>query len=271
MARRSKKEEPIYCAFCGAENIKDDTNCKKCKKDLHPKNEPFKDFLYTHIKDDLKGKVEDSIISYLKNFIISHLYGIAMTLSIVFTAIVIIAMPKSSYKVISSVDDINKTKANNDSKEIVATVYTYDDSCYGNMPEEWRDVPFPVAGYIVSGKRMTVKEIKLKKGESIKDWCNNGNKEDIICNEASEEIYLYDKKIEDLAKKYRDTFKSYADWYHKNGTKNEKEYIRRSDEVDTLGYELMREHKLEKYNIEKPINKSIELFIGEIGCAYQED
>ena len=74
MAKQKKKEETIYCVFCGEENVITNTNCIKCKKDLHPKNTPFKDFLYRHIKDDLKGKVEDNIFSYLKNYIISNLY-----------------------------------------------------------------------------------------------------------------------------------------------------------------------------------------------------
>ncbi len=44
MAKKIKKDETIYFIFCGTENVKTDTKCKKCKKDLHPKDEPFKDF-----------------------------------------------------------------------------------------------------------------------------------------------------------------------------------------------------------------------------------
>lgn len=263
MSKKTKKDETIYCVFCGTENVKTDTKCKKCKKDLHPKDEPFKDFLYKHIKDDLKGKVEDNIFSYLKNFIISHLYGTAMTVSIVFTIATMIISPKSSYKVISSLSEINKVKSN--SKEIIASIYTYDDSCSGEFPKELADVPFPFAGYIVSGDRMTVKEIKLEKGESITDWCNNNDKDYIICTEP---LYVYDSKIEDKAKKYRDKFYEYADWYHKNGTDDDEEYSRRADEVDTLGYELIREHGLAEYDKNKAVNKSIELIIQEVGCGY---
>lgn len=260
MSKKNENKETIYCVYCGTENISTDIKCKKCKKDLHPKNEPFKDFLYRHIKDDLKGKVEDNIFSYLKNFIISHLYGVAMTVSIVFTVTAIIISSKSSYKVVSSVNEINLN-----SNETIATIYTYDDSCSGEFPKELMDVPFPVAGYIVSGQRKTAIKIKLNKGESIANWCENGHKEDIIC---SEPLYLYDRKVETFAKKYRDKFYEYADWYHKNGTKNEDEYVRRADEVDTLGYELIREHGLTEYNKEEPINKPIELLISEIGCEY---
>ena len=61
-----------------------------------------------------------------------------------------------------------------------------------------------------------------------------------------------------------------TDWYHKNGTSNEDEYVRRSDEVDTSGYLLLREHGLDEYNKGKAVNKSIELVIPEVGCGYQE-
>ena len=263
MNKKSKKEGTIYCVFCGTENESVNKACKKCKKDLHPKNETFKDFLYRHIRDDLKDKVEDNIFSYLKNFIISHLYGVTMTVSIVFAIATIIASPKSSYKVVSSFNEINKASSN--SKEIVATIYTYDDSCDGDFPEELRDVPFPTAGYIVSGKKKTAIQIKLEKGESISDWCNNGHEEDIICNAP---LYIYDSKVEDLAKNYREKLYAYADWYHTNGIGNDDEYYTRSDEVDILAFELMYENNLIEYNKEKSVDKSIDLFISEVGCEY---
>lgn len=260
MTKKMKKNETIYCIFCGTENISTDIKCKKCKKDLHPKNEPLKDFLYRHIKDDLKDKVEDNIFSYLKNFIISHLYGVAMTISIVFTVTAIIISSKSSYKVVSSLNEINLNP-----NETIATIYTYDDSCSGDFPKELSDVPFPFAGFIVSGRKRTAIKIKLNKGESITTWCNNGHQEDIICDAP---LYVYDRKIDAQAKAYRDKFYEYADWYHKNGIKNDKEYEKRADEVDTLGFELLYMNNLEKYDKEKPINKSIDLFISEVGCEH---
>ncbi len=264
LAKRNKKNETIYCVFCGEENAATASQCKKCKKDLHPKNQLFKDFLYDHIKDDLKGKVKDSIFSYLKNFIISHLYGAAMTVSLVFTATAIIVSPKGTYKTVNSISEVNQPKTSN-SKEIVATIYTYDDSCDGDFPEELRDVPFPFAGYVVSGRKKTAIEITFKKGESIDDWCNNGHEEDIICHAP---LYLYDSKVDKQAKEYRDKFYEYAAWYHENGTSNDDEYSRRADEVDTLAYELLYENNLTTYDTSKAINKSVDLFISEVGCEH---
>lgn len=265
MAKRKKKEEAIYCVFCGTENKSTDENCKKCKKDLHPKNEPFKDFLYRHIKDDLKGKVEDNIFSYLKNYIISHLYGMTMTMSIIFTVVTVILVPKSSYKIVSSLNESNTSNSN--STEIIATIYTYDDSCTQDWPAELTDVPFPMVGYLVTGRRRTAVEMKFNKGESITDWCNNGNSENILCSDEVP-LYVYDSKIEDQAKKYRDELYGYADWYHTNGIADDDEYMERADRVDTMAFELLYENNLVEYDKSKPINKSIDLFISEVGCEY---
>lgn len=263
MAKKVKKDETIYCVFCGKENVVTDTKCVKCKKDLHPKNRPFRDFLYRHIKDDLKGKVKDNIFSYLKNFIISHLYGTAMTIAIVFTTVTIIASPKSSYNVVTSLSEISKDKSG--SNKIVATIYTYDDSCDEDFPEELRDVPFPFAGLIISGRKKKAVEIEFKKGESISSWCNSGNEENVICTIP---LYIYDSKIEVLAKKYREKLYDYADWVHTNGTSNGNEYYNRSSEVDELAYELIYENNLVEYDKEKAIDKSIDLYIPEVGCEY---
>lgn len=85
----------IYCVFCGTENKVEDKKCSKCKKELNPLEHPFKDYIYNHIKDDLKGKATDSIISLLKNFIKSHLYGSLMTAAIIFTVVAGIVSPKA--------------------------------------------------------------------------------------------------------------------------------------------------------------------------------
>ena len=146
---------------------------------------------------------------------------------------------KNSYKTVSSASEIKRLNSN----DIVATIYTYDDSCTNDWPKELTDVPFPMAGYVVSGRRRTAIEITLNKGESIANWCENGHKEDIICDAP---LYVYDSKVETQAKNYRDKYYAYADWYHKNGTSNDKEYYTRADEVDTLAYELLYENNLKK-------------------------
>ena len=74
-----KKEEEIYCVFCGTKNNKADKKCKKCDKKLNPKNRLFKDYLKDHLKDDIKSNIEDTIVELIIEWIKKHLYGIAMT------------------------------------------------------------------------------------------------------------------------------------------------------------------------------------------------
>lgn len=77
----------IYCVYCGEKNKINDLECKKCKKKLNPKQHEFLDYLKDHIKADLKGKVQDKLISVIKNFIISHLYGTILTATLIFTIV----------------------------------------------------------------------------------------------------------------------------------------------------------------------------------------
>lgn len=79
------KKNIIYCVYCGEKNNTMDKKCIKCSKKLNPKENLFLDYLQEHIKDDLKGKVENKVFSIIKNFIISHLYGTILTATLIFT------------------------------------------------------------------------------------------------------------------------------------------------------------------------------------------
>jgi len=77
----------IYCVYCGEKNTVKDIKCKKCKKKLDPKENMVLDYIKDHLKDDIKGNIQDSIISVIKKFIISHLYGIVLTATLIFTVV----------------------------------------------------------------------------------------------------------------------------------------------------------------------------------------
>lgn len=81
------KEDIIYCIFCGEKNHTNDKKCSKCHKKLNQKDHLFKDFLYNHIKDDIKGKITDDIFSLLKGFIISNLYGTTLVATLIFATL----------------------------------------------------------------------------------------------------------------------------------------------------------------------------------------
>lgn len=79
----SGMEEKKYCIFCGAENDADADVCCWCGKSMHEKDHLLKEYLYKKTKGRLKGKLEDSFLSVLKNWIFSHLYGLVVTVSLI--------------------------------------------------------------------------------------------------------------------------------------------------------------------------------------------
>lgn len=74
----------IYCVYCGTENDIKIKKCVKCKKQLDPKNRPFRDYLVEKVKDKVTGDVQENIFSLITNYIKSHLYGFILTCSVVF-------------------------------------------------------------------------------------------------------------------------------------------------------------------------------------------
>lgn len=89
----------IYCTYCGAKNSSKEGACSQCKKKLNPKDPIWKEYFINHIKDDLKGKLEDKPFSILTNYIKSHLYGT------IFTALIISGTAIGITSAISNNDD----------------------------------------------------------------------------------------------------------------------------------------------------------------------
>lgn len=75
--------EKIYCIHCGAENKPQDETCCKCGKKLNEKENLFRDFLMDHVKDEVKGKLGDGLFDAVKGWLMSHLYGCLVTISLV--------------------------------------------------------------------------------------------------------------------------------------------------------------------------------------------
>ena len=84
-------EEIQYCNMCGAANKKSEVICTECQKPVRIKYKPFYDFLKKHTKDELSGAISDNIFSYIKNFLMSHIYGVALSVTVVTTAVSAVA------------------------------------------------------------------------------------------------------------------------------------------------------------------------------------
>ncbi len=75
-----------YCIYCGTEHEAEAEYCWKCSRKLDPEENLLKDYLISKTKDTAKGKLEDSLFELIKNYLMSHAYGIILTISVMFTA-----------------------------------------------------------------------------------------------------------------------------------------------------------------------------------------
>ena len=72
-----------HCHRCGARIAEGDLYCAACGKKQQVKNTLLLDYLISHTKDSITGKITDSIYEAIKNFLLSHLFGVVVTLSLV--------------------------------------------------------------------------------------------------------------------------------------------------------------------------------------------
>ena len=101
-----EKKEYIYCSFCGDKNEKEEKFCKKCKEPLSPRNHLLRDYVVDHFRDDLKENAIDSVFAFIKAWIISHLYGIAMLVAIIFTGSLILLKTNSISNIKSKIASV---------------------------------------------------------------------------------------------------------------------------------------------------------------------
>ncbi len=253
----SKKK--IYCVYCGTENLYNDDHCKKCKKELNPKNHLFRDFLYDHIKGDLKGNIEDNIFSLIKNFIISHLYGSSLIISVLFTTTVLVISNlnyHSSVTNITSVQDMLNNRGNSSSYTI--TLYTYDDYCTATF-----EAP-TTTGYFITGDKYKLATASIEKGSTLAKWCEK-NSQNLLCKE---QLRLIGSDIEKTANEYKALLDEYVDWYQtckddRTSTTCSTQYIDYNDKLDDYMYRLTSERKNDNnfFDMNTKIDKNINLYI----------
>lgn len=74
-----------FCIHCGEEIYWEAESCPLCSHKLGEKENLFLYFLISHTKDSLKGKAQDKVYEILKNYLLSHLYGLIVTITLVAT------------------------------------------------------------------------------------------------------------------------------------------------------------------------------------------
>ena len=96
----------MFCVHCGAEIIENTVNCPDCGREHDPKERLFREFLIRHTKDELKGKASDRLFSILKNWLLSHLYGTVLTVSVVAVLTNAAAAGLPDYEIVSGRPEI---------------------------------------------------------------------------------------------------------------------------------------------------------------------
>lgn len=82
-----QSEEIKYCTHCGSANKKSAVICYECERKIRNTYRPFYDFLKKHTKDDVTGTVTDTLFSCFKEYLTSHIYGVALSVTIVASAV----------------------------------------------------------------------------------------------------------------------------------------------------------------------------------------
>ncbi len=172
---KMKKKNKIYCVFCGTANELKDKKCKKCNKQLNPKNHLFKDYLKDHIKDDVKSNIQDSIIELIEEWIKAHLFGIffSASLLVLVAGIAIneanISNTKKTFAKIKNIDKPITYKATCSDKELVDKILVCDagynlngDKCTKTSSVNATSTKTCQSGYYLNGNQCISNSLKEK-------------------------------------------------------------------------------------------------------------
>lgn len=102
--------EKIHCIHCNQINDDNEMFCTNCHKTLYEIDKYYTDML----KDHLTGKVKDSVTSFLLQLIKENLYGIIMTITVISTVVVNVAVRSDNPKVVSEITKTSEVSVHND-------------------------------------------------------------------------------------------------------------------------------------------------------------
>ena len=100
----------IHCIHCNQINDDNEIICNNCHKTLYELDKYYTDML----KDHLTGKVKDSVTGFLLQLIKENLYGIIMTITIVSTVVVNVAIRSDNPEVVSEITKTNEIAVHSD-------------------------------------------------------------------------------------------------------------------------------------------------------------
>ena len=100
----------IHCIHCNQINDDNEMICNNCHKTLYELDKYYTDML----KDHLTGKVKDSVTGFLLQLIKENLYGIIMTITIVSTVVVNVAIRSDNPEVVSEITKTSEVSVHSD-------------------------------------------------------------------------------------------------------------------------------------------------------------
>ena len=100
----------IHCIHCNQINDDNEMFCSNCHKTLYEIDKYYTDML----KDHLTGKVKDSFTSFLLQLIKENLYGIIMTITVISTVVVNVAVRSDNAEVVSEITKTSEVSVHND-------------------------------------------------------------------------------------------------------------------------------------------------------------
>lgn len=104
------EEKTVFCSQCGKPNT-DHIKCYACGSNIYGKHSPFLHFLIKHTKEKFKGDLDDKALKIIKDFILSHLYGTIMSVTIVTSVVAMVSgfgLPSHITKVYGGVNHVLK-------------------------------------------------------------------------------------------------------------------------------------------------------------------
>ena len=205
-------EERKYCIYCGTVMPKDQERCPDCGKKQDGKENLFKEYLWKHTKEKIRGDIDDSLFEIVKNWLISHLYGLVLLLTVVGTAAYVFSnrppartayigieeRPSTGSEASVPADDISEADLENLRDAVYGTVDQYQNAVF-----YWTIEDDPYAGWGPNGYQNEIPErpetflLPAEYGtgrheyiydKGLEEWDYSIDRDSIVLNEPTTEL-----------------------------------------------------------------------------------
>ena len=86
-----RMEEGRYCIYCGFRLSQSSERCPNCGREQTDKEDLFKEYLLKNTKESIRGEIDDALFTVIKNWLLSHLYGIVLLITVIAAAVYVSA------------------------------------------------------------------------------------------------------------------------------------------------------------------------------------